>query len=180
MSLKYSSSTLIDREVIPLLASRFLHLQILSLTYPVQCTELTAQALEAIARIKSLVQIHLSLGCLGGWRRTWLVDHEAIRRCVKRLPLLTTLAMGRDTYDVDQNADPEQYERYYSDGRINAETADEVGLSLLRWVMHREGQDESRSRVKSAFEMIHRRKMLQEADKYVKLRCAEDGSRLKL
>lgn len=105
------------------------------------------QSLELFSRIASLEQLHLSAGTQWGWRNDWLIDHEELRHYLLRLPSLKKLALSRDSYD---NGISISCERYYVDGWLERDNLTD------------------RNYTRENFEEDHRKRILNEAELYVK------------
>ncbi|KAI1612358.1 hypothetical protein EDD36DRAFT_464531 [Exophiala viscosa] len=168
---------IIDNTLLPLLCRRFHNLRSLAIEYGSARTQVSNFALQYISQLKSLERLHLSAGERYLWRRTWLVDHHAIRQCVRQLPKLKSLALSRDTYHPDiSNTNGDHYERYYtSPDLLTARDSKEHQLISRRYDELAGGNFEGE--LKWKFEMIHRRRMLLKAYKYIYLRY-EDGPSL--
>jgi hypothetical protein len=94
--------TMIER-LLPLLVDRFPQLRSLALQFAEEVSAIPAAALSAIACLKTLQQLLIEAGHKFGWRKTWVVDHAALRACIRQLPLLKKLALSRDTYYAKQD-----------------------------------------------------------------------------
>ncbi|KAI1619857.1 hypothetical protein EDD37DRAFT_613563 [Exophiala viscosa] len=168
---------IMDNTLLPLLCRRFHNLRSLAIEYGSARTQVSNSALQYISQLKSLERLHLSAGERYLWRKTWLVDHHAIRQCVRQLPKLKSLALSRDTYHPDiSNTNGDHYERYYtSPDLLTARDSKEHQLISRRYDELTGGNFEGE--LKWKFEMIHRRRMLLKAYKYIYLRY-EDGPSL--
>ena len=89
--------TLLEQKIVPLLVSRFRNLTSLHLVW--EDAPIPDSALQEIGSLKTLRQIHLSAGEQCGWKHTWLINHNALRRHLRTLPLLKKIAFSRDTYN---------------------------------------------------------------------------------
>lgn len=173
LSIESDQTDAIDNMILPLLASCFHNLISLEIEYAESKNEVSGTTLHYM---KSLEKLHLQAGHRYGWKRTWVVDHPAIRQCVEHLPKLKYLALSRDTYhhDPDRRGD---FEGYYTRPYL---------LKARNWaeeqLMNRRGAEEfddflADSALEWRFELIHRRRMLIKAYKYIHLRY-EDGPHL--
>jgi hypothetical protein len=104
-------------------------------------TVIPNSALEIIGSLKSLEQVSLSAGEQFGWRHSWLIDHNAMRRTLANLTGLRKMAFSRDSYTYPGLAGVESY----YEALIPAE------------------MDEA------LWESQHRDMILAEADKYVRI-----------
>ena len=134
------SSTTLETHIIPSLAQNFSNLTSLSLVW--KGTSISDSALQQICSLETLKQIHLSAGEQCGWKHDWLIDHNTLRRHLRTLPLLGKLAFSRDSYIRDISG---------------------IGPDLYY------SQWEFTQNPKKQWEPRHRRRMLKEAKKYVRL-----------
>lgn len=81
-------------------------------TIPPQVVKIPIESLAAIGTMTTLRQLCLEAGEFAGWRCQWLVDHDALRTCLRTLQQLRKLALSRDSY---QFKDYSQVESYYVD-----------------------------------------------------------------
>lgn len=178
LSLTWPPAFLMDQKLLPLLRNGFLHLLLLEIGYDESVITVPGLAFEAIASIKTLEQLHWTAGREFGTAHTWVIDHAAIRRCVKQLPNLKTLALSRDTYGEQHGLDVNN-EFYYEDGWISPEPQNVVEACILDCIVFgprdpiaapADDPEEQSARFKCAWEMIHRRRILQLGNKYVNLR----------
>jgi hypothetical protein len=102
----------IEQDVLPLL-STLPHLVSLRLFWPEDCISIPERGLELLGKLQSLKQLCISCGLTTGWQRTWLVDHEAIRRHLSPLKSLECLVLCGDTYPTE--LDFSSPGRYYED-----------------------------------------------------------------
>ena len=137
-------ATLLEDQILPLLAQSFANLTSLSLVWA--DLSIPFQAMESITKITTLQQLHLSAGSQLGWRHDWLIDHQSMRRYLRDLPLLKKIAFSRDSYS---NGITETCERYYLDG-----------LRSIEDVMNS-------NHTREIFEEDHRQSILREADDYL-------------
>lgn len=176
LSLQNCTANIVETAVLPLLVAQFKNLQSLEVVFEEEDRWLSDTATTLISRLTTLTKLHLSLGNRFGWRRTWLVNHKAIRDCIKHLPALKMLALSRDTYDWDQTNDFSLYEGYYISPWVTPR--DRAERRLKNWLYLQAGDEDYQTRSEWVFEMIHRRRILQEARKYVDLRWGDyvDGT----
>lgn len=137
-------ATLLEDQILPLLALSFSNLTSLSLVWAV--VDIPFQAMERIAQIMTLQYLHLSAGLQAGWRHDWLIDHQVMRKYLSTLPLLKKLAFSRDSYMIGIM---ESCTRYYVDG----------------WRCMEDVTNEQFAR--ETFEEDHRHRILREADSYL-------------
>jgi hypothetical protein len=119
------------------------------------------ESLATIGAIVSLKQLRLTAGCNIGWRQQWLVDHEALRTHLRGLKNLRTLAICRDTYHMDLYP---HVEEYYSLRILPPYHSIDAGAwPELRHQINYEDGDSDESKT---WELVHRNRMLNEAQKY--------------
>lgn len=179
LSLENCTAGFVDTAALPLVAASYKNLQSLELVYKAEHIALSEAATSSISHLKSLVKPHLSVGHQFGWRRTWVVDHKTIRNYIKHLPALKILALSRDTYGWGRTNRPEVGERYdempsltkprgYTEWRLwDSQFVRDNSEDEENWEENYENRQALREFV---FEMLHRRRMLQQARKYVNLR----------
>lgn len=195
LSLDHFPVSLIESKLLPLLVERFQSLTSLELAFAQETTTLPQCTYKAIAQLKSLEQLCLQAGNQWGWKRTWLIDHEALRTCIKRLPTLKRLAFSGDTY-LRREFQGDAFEHYYSMKYFNPQS--DLERRLKRVALFTIHDDDARhdddgngnnndnegagsdadeplqtplqKRLDWAWEMAHRQKMLRQATKYVDLR----------
>lgn len=102
----------LEVEVLPLL-STFSNLTSLRVYWPESRSLLPETGLRLIGNLHNLHQLGIWCGIVGRWRRTWEVDHEAIRQHLCPLKHLKKLALYGDTYDSGTHLS--NFERYYVD-----------------------------------------------------------------
>lgn len=141
----FVASQVLETEIIPMLSNHFRKLSSLQLVW--ECTSIPESALEKIAELKTLKQIHLSAGNQFGWKHDWLIDHDSLRRHLCKLPLLEKMAFSRDSYS-SQDSWLLGGEHYYA----------QTDLFSARG----EGRAED-------WERGHRQRILDEANEYVKV-----------
>lgn len=157
---------LLDERILPILSQSFRELKSLSLAW--EGTLISNSALELIATLQNLQQIHLSAGTQYGWRYDWFIKHQIMRDYLRGLPNLKKLAFSRDSYATRRGFS----ERYYSgSGKvlISGIPEDFEGIAHLN----------RRERTHLIWERQHRRLIVKEADDYVralpKLECMYFG-----
>lgn len=148
--------SLLDERILPILSQSFQELRSLSLAW--DGLSISNPALELIATLHSLQQIHLSAGNQYGWRYNWLIKHQKMRDYLRGLPNLKKLAFSRDTYETRRGFS----EDYYSgSGRV-----------LISKEIPEDFEDvahlDIRERTHLIWERQHRRLILKEADDYVR------------
>ncbi|KAF4806071.1 hypothetical protein CGCSCA5_v014747 [Colletotrichum siamense] len=163
----------IDKHLLPCLSNgNWANLNSLSLTWDGPGMEestrphiarVSGPALAAIGSLDSLEQLSLTAGVTSGWRRQWLIDHDAVRESLKSLTRLKRLAISRDTYSVPFDvAEPE----YYYEMRI----VDPEDLELAEkrsWINELEPIDVNEAH--EVWEYAHRYKMFKQAEKYAEV-----------
>ncbi|KAL2012916.1 hypothetical protein VTN00DRAFT_441 [Thermoascus crustaceus] len=174
------SSEVLNKQILPSLSHSFTNLVSLSLTWKEPRIE--KEALEYIATLTGLEQIHLSAGNQFGWRHDWLIDHQVMRNVFTRLPKLRKFAFSRDSYD-NLLADS-SVEQYYVEPWMDeavAMTEDPLYELLDEDDENEESDGDSwdyltlrraeyifEDRLRQSWEQVHRFKMLTEANKYLK------------
>ncbi|KAG9231460.1 hypothetical protein BJ875DRAFT_498308 [Amylocarpus encephaloides] len=95
-----SSADILENRLLPMFGTHFKNLRSLSLIWPQDLKVLSESALSMISQIRSLEQLHLTVGNVEGWRysRNWRVDHNAIRHHLKPLSHLQKIAFSGDEY----------------------------------------------------------------------------------
>ena len=148
---------LLDDFVVPILASgHFSNLRSLHLYWEgpgsndittAHVAHIFEESLPLIETITTLEQLCIGAGNRFGWRKQWLVNHEAIRTHFQHLAGLRKLALRRDTYTPQTPGfDPEDY---YQD-RYNASPSDAIVRSRsdldeqMNWFQH--AQERMRAR----------------------------------
>lgn len=143
-----ASAALLEDRIVPMLAQSFSNLTSLSLVW--DSLNIPCQALDYISQITKLEQLHFSGVCAGfqaSWRHDWPIDHQAMQKYLRNLPLLKKLAFSRDSYS---NGLTVSCERYYVDGTR--------GLEDVLNEHH----------TKEKFEEEHRKWIVEQANDYVK------------
>ncbi|KAI8303309.1 hypothetical protein K4K59_013294 [Colletotrichum sp. SAR11_240] len=173
LCLGVGTDTFIDNRLLPCLSNgNWANLNSLSLTWDGPGMEestrphiarVSGPALAAIGSLDSLEQLSLTAGVTSGWRRQWLIDHDAVRESLKGLTRLKRLAISRDTYSVSFDvAEPE----YYYEMRI----VDPEDLELAEkrsWINELEPIDVNEAH--EVWEYAHRYKMFKQAEKYAEV-----------
>ncbi|KAI4098841.1 MAG: hypothetical protein LQ339_006244 [Xanthoria mediterranea] len=110
-------ASVIEAYILPPLARTFLRLTSLSLTWEEEAWEeeqdISDHALVLISQIRSLEQLHLSVGTPELYRSTWFVNSRKMRRHLSKLPRLKKLAFTGDAYlpngsQTDHESDEDQ------------------------------------------------------------------------
>ncbi|KAL8772282.1 MAG: hypothetical protein Q9209_002494 [Squamulea sp. 1 TL-2023] len=140
-------SSLLEGQILPLLARSFSHLTSLSLV--LEGDWISETSLQRLGDLLTLEQLHLSAGEQHGWRHTWLVDHFQIRESLQRLTALRRLAISRDTYPSGPGKGPE-------------------GYYLDKWAPSTNVR-EHKFDIEQRFEAEHRDRMVRHACHYVEL-----------
>ncbi|EME47790.1 hypothetical protein DOTSEDRAFT_69658 [Dothistroma septosporum NZE10] len=124
LHIDHSAHKELEQQIVPLLArSGFDFLTSLSLAWepvgnrvnqinqeiPPHVAKIPVESLAAIGTITSLQQLYLSAGQHAGWRCQWLIDHDALRTCLRPLQRLRKLALSRDSYQFKHYAEVESY-----------------------------------------------------------------------
>ncbi|KAI8159738.1 hypothetical protein K4K49_003594 [Colletotrichum sp. SAR 10_70] len=173
LCLGLGTDAFIDKRLLPCLSNgNWANLNSLSLTWDGPGMEestrphiarVSRPALAAIGSLDSLEQLSLTAGVTSGWRRQWLIDHDAVRESLKSLTRLKRLAISRDTYSVPFDvAEPE----YYYEMRI----VDPEDLELAEkrsWINELEPIDVNEAH--EVWEYAHRYKMFKQAEKYAEV-----------
>ncbi|KAI1047614.1 hypothetical protein LB505_012688 [Fusarium chuoi] len=123
--------------------------------------QIPTKSLRIIGRLVSLEQLSLSAGKSYGQQQHWLVDHDKLRRRLRRLQRLTKLAIVQDTYPAPVPQLPD--ELYYefrvpgpgSMGDVTARPELDVDEDARRPI-----------EVEALWERMHRNRMLDQAEKY--------------
>ena len=140
--------------VIPLLSRSFYQIKSLSLCW--DDVSIPESAIEEIAKLKSLEQLHLTAGCQLGWRHDWPIDHDVMRRHLSHLPCLKKLAFSRDSYSSENAL--LGIELYYEDRFPQHTDFDED-----------EGYFLDREELEVIWERVHRVRMLTEGMIYAEV-----------
>ena len=150
---------LLDQRVLPALSQSYTQLTSLSLTW--QGNSISSSALSTIASIATLEQLDLSAGVQHGWRHTWPIEHDLLRKHLRNLPSLKRLAFRRDSYD-NGCAQSSSLERYYED-KYGPEYSFEqlVGAMDLNSAFNERADKE--------FEEWHKERMLGQVEKYAEV-----------
>lgn len=142
---------LLEETLLPLLSESFTRLTSLCLKWDKNV--ISPWALRNIVSMKTLTQLHLIVGDLPQSRLSWEINHNSIRRYLRKLPLLRKLAFSKDTYRgpyPDSNI-----EGYYR--RRELDPTDPQLAS---------GQILNMTQLDEHWELLHRLRMLAEAHKY--------------
>ncbi|KAF6789375.1 hypothetical protein CSOJ01_14802 [Colletotrichum sojae] len=179
LCLDLGTDALIDNHLLPCLSNgNWVNLNSLSLTWKGPGLEestrphiarVSESALAAIGSLDNLEQLSLTAGETLGWRRQWLVDHDAVRESLKGLKRLKRLAISRDTYPIPLNlAEPEYY--------YEIKFADPECFELAKkrnWMNELEPiQDPDSETVDERvqiWEYAHRYRMFKQAEKYAEV-----------
>ncbi|KAF9776878.1 hypothetical protein IL306_004870 [Fusarium sp. DS 682] len=133
--------------------------------------DIPTASLEVIGRITSLEQLCLSAGFRFGWRHQWIVNHDKLRRHLGQLKELKKLALFRDTYSPSIPADADRYYTYRFAGPKEEQDAEaRPDLDKDQDTESEYGEDENELEPLSVtWERAHRNRMLDQAEKYVKI-----------
>ncbi|KAF5500000.1 hypothetical protein CGCA056_v014972 [Colletotrichum aenigma] len=179
LCLGLGTDVFIDKRLLPCLSNgNWANLNSLSLTWDgpgmeestrLHIARVSGLALAAIGSLDSLEQLSLTAGVTAGWRRRWLIDHDALRESLKGLTRLKRLAISRDTYPVSYDlGEPE----FYYDIRI-PDLEDYVLAKKRNWINELEpieGFDsETVDEEHEIWEYAHRYKMFKQAEKYAEV-----------
>lgn len=145
---------LLDERILPILSQSFKELKSLRLAW--DGSSISNSALELIATLHSLQQIHLSAGNRG--RYDWLIKHQKMRDYLRGLPNLKKLAFSRDTYEPRRGFSEDYYK-----GGDSVLISEEIPEDF-EGVAHLDIQE----RNQLIWERQHRRLILKEADDYVR------------
>ncbi|MCJ1422469.1 hypothetical protein MMC29_000349 [Sticta canariensis] len=144
---------LLDERILPILSQSFQELESLSLAW--DSLSISNSALELIATLHSLQQIHLSAGNQG--TNGWFIKHQKMRDYLRRLPNLKKLAFSRDAYETRGGFSEDYY--HCSHGVLISEIPEDFeGVAHL----------DIGERTQLIWERQHRRLILKEADDYVR------------
>ena len=138
----------LEIDLLPLLSSSFKRLTSLCLKW--EGSTISESALDMISSISTLEQIHLSAGEEYGWKHDWLINHNSMRRYLRKLFSLQKIAFTRDTYLTEMPWSVGN--SYYVDRYVR----DEGDVSDL----------DSQHRI---WELRHRKRMLGEANEYARV-----------
>ncbi|KAI1067093.1 hypothetical protein LB506_003888 [Fusarium annulatum] len=123
--------------------------------------QIPTKSLRIIGRLVSLEQLSLSAGKSYGPQHHWLVDHDKLRRRLRRLQRLTKLAIVQDTYPAPIPQLPD--ELYYEFRVPGPRSRDDV---LARPELDVDEDATGRFDVETLWERMHRNRMLNQAEKY--------------
>ena len=152
------SSDLLETRLLPILSKSFQKLTSLALSW--QDVSISNSALEHIGTLQSLQQLCLSAGEQFGWKHEWVIEHRTMRKYLGKLQGLRRIAFERDTYRI---------------GRVNAEHYYEIRApeTLGDAEDGEDGEDagdeDPDQRMDRLWEQQHRKRILSEADEYVRL-----------
>ena len=171
--------TILDEDIVPLLAKSFTNLSSLSLVW--KGVSISDDVLENIGAIQSLQQLHISAGEQFGWRHNWYANHEKIQFCLSKLRNLRTLALTRDGYPIVAAFVVEQPDNYFGEHEIEPRNDHEVAiekhiLSLPDSYFEDDDYDDDlrtwtlyRKRKEMIFTKIHIMRMAKEANEYAQV-----------
>ena len=166
LSLSFEASPLfLDTRLLPLLSRSYTRLTSLDLSWT--GTSISEVALQLIATLTTLQQLCLSAGHKSGWRHDWAADHASLRNHLSRLPNLTKLALIRDTFQPD--CDGIDADSYY-EARI-FRSRDEEEEAVAHWFASQNTDDVGdveELQHEAAWEMVHRKRVVAEANEYVR------------
>ena len=154
-----TSAEFLDWSVVPLLASSFSHLTSLSLCW--RGTSIAASSLAAVGALRSLED--LQIGALNRFDfDPWGVDHDVVRRALRRLARLRRLAFANDSYRVTAD---NPHKSYYAEQDLEpgdyataCARPDLDGASIVARVPALPAP--------CVWELSHRNRMLAEAERY--------------
>jgi len=159
-----TSPYFLETRLLPLLSRSFTHLTSLNLSWA--GLSISPAALQLLSTLTSLQQLQLSAGARYGWRHDWAPNHDTLRKHLSTLPNLAKLALRRDTFRPDY--DWIAADSYYSARTFRPRDAEEQAVA--DWVTSSdtdEPDDAEESFHDQAWEMVHRKRVLAEAEKYV-------------
>ncbi|KAF6843827.1 hypothetical protein CMUS01_01746 [Colletotrichum musicola] len=173
------TGALIDNHLLPCLSNgNWANLNSLSLTWDGPGMEestrphiarVSESALAAIGSLDSLEQLSLTAGEIMGWRRQWLIDHDAVRESLKGLTRLKRLAISRDTYPVPFDLREPEY--YYEIKYAGPE--DRKLAKKRKWMNELEPIEDPDSEtvyeIDRIWEYAHRYRMFKQAEKYAEV-----------
>ncbi|EFQ25220.1 uncharacterized protein GLRG_00364 [Colletotrichum graminicola M1.001] len=179
LCLDYATDALIDDRLLPCLSNgNWVNLISLSLTWAgpgmdestrPHIARVSESALAAIGSLESLEQLRLTAGQISGWRRQWLIDHDAVRECLKGLRRLKRLAISRDTYPVPFGLQEPEY--YYEMRFVDQE--DRKLAKKRKWINKtvpiEDSDSETVDEEGEIWEYAHRYKMFKQAEKYAEV-----------
>ncbi|CZR39202.1 uncharacterized protein FPRO_05606 [Fusarium proliferatum ET1] len=123
--------------------------------------QIPTNSLKMIGRLVSLEQLSLSAGKSYGPQHYWLVDHEKLRRGLRRLQRLTKLAIVQDTYPAPV---PQLPDELYYEFRVPGPGS--MGDVTARPELDVDEDDRRPIEVEALWERMHRNRMLNQAEKY--------------
>lgn len=144
-------ASLIENKLLPLLSSSFTTLNSLRLTWNEEITIMSTSVLQMISTLKNLEQICLSAGHQFGWRHSWAIDHELMRKYLSLLPKLKKIVFSRDSYEGSDRG----FEYYYEDKILSQPLVE----------AHPEWEDTP----EALWELGHRHMVLREASLYASM-----------
>ncbi|KAF5482908.1 hypothetical protein CGCF413_v015508 [Colletotrichum fructicola] len=179
LCLGHGPDAFIDNHLMPCLSNgSWANLNSLSLTWKGPGMEestrphiarVSESALAAIGSLDTLEQLSLTAGVNCGWRRQWLIDHDAVRESLKGLTRLKRLAISRDTYPVPYNLEEPEY--YYEIKVVDPE--DRKLANKRDWMNELEPIEDSDDGIMDPadeiWEYAHRYKMFKQAEKYAEV-----------
>ena len=179
-------ASVLEHEVLPLLAQFFEQLSSLSLVWAE--AYISKNAFAQISTLQSLRQLHLSAGRHTGLQHDWYVDHDEIRLLLRTLKNLRYLALSCDTY-----GDRSGYPDYYWSNRVVLQSMGELAIWSNVMALpnnafikrsnpfssnndhpsnedeyYSYGDDTTQVRKAIAFDKIHKMRMTNEAVKYTR------------
>jgi len=158
------SSESLEIQVLPVL-STFSNLSSLRISWPKSCSRLPETGLSLIGRLHTLNQLYISCGRLNDWRRSWIVDHTAIRYHLFPLRYLQRLALCGDTYSLRANFP--NSERYYEETFATEEDLGYTGVPLDEVPSHARRLMTDSKLGKPYWETRHKEKMIAEGKEYI-------------
>jgi hypothetical protein len=167
LSLTYETSPdFLDTRLLPLLSRSFTHLTSLDLSWA--GPSISSATLQLLSTLTSLQQLQLSAGTQFGGRYDWIPNHDILRKHLSALPNLVKLALRRDTFRPDY--DWIDVDSYYSIHAFRPRDAKEQVVA--DWIASRaadELRDVEENFRKQGWERVHRKRVLAEAEKYVRV-----------
>ncbi|KAH8591396.1 hypothetical protein B0O99DRAFT_690753 [Bisporella sp. PMI_857] len=161
----FSAATL-EIEILPRLAG-FSNLTSLRIAWPVECSSMPTESLRLIGKLQNLSQLCIMCGRVGGWRRSWEVNHQEIREALSVLPRLKRLALQGDTYEALGNFSTP--ERYYVDTFATQGDLGYQGVDFLEIPDEDMGPLFNADQGKPFWEMRHAANMRAEAETYLNI-----------
>ncbi|KAL3470050.1 hypothetical protein BJX99DRAFT_264590 [Aspergillus californicus] len=151
----------LDR-MLPVLRT-FPNLKVLSLVWDENM--IAHSSITALSALVGLQQLHINCSNeMGGWRRTWVINHEAIQSDLSTLRDLKKLIITQDSYRINNGV---HAQKYYESRMLDAEDMQRLAPQLQGGTMSAAERLTMDSFLKdSLWETSHCRRMTSYAEKY--------------